>query len=107
MKGKLTKKLIGILLSGVILIYLFSGISFADTTQIDLSSLETIGEEPTTTTGNTNAPANNIVNTVENNTIANTSVLPQTGSNNEIIFVAGLTILIGTTVYIYKKTRIF
>lgn len=110
MKGEIIKKIMVILLSGVILMYLFSRISFADTTPIDFNTLENIGGASSTTNESTNKVANNtnnVVNSAKNNAIKNTSVLPATGSNNEIIFATGLTILIGTTIYIYKKTRIF
>lgn len=108
MKGNLIKKLVGVLLSVVILTYLFSKVAYADTPQIDLNSLEIIGETPSTTTNEieNNYVQNNTVSEVQNNTVANTSALPQTGSNTDIIFVLGITILIGTTVYVYKKTKI-
>ena len=34
------------------------------------------------------------------------TTLPKTGSNNEVIFIIGITILVGTTVFIYNKTKI-
>lgn len=107
MKGNLVKKIIGILLTSVIFMYLSAGISSADTTQIDLGSLETIGEDTTTTTTTTTktSPTKNVIPEVDNKTVANTKTLPQTGSNNEIIFVAGLTILIGTAIYVYKQQK--
>ena len=113
MKVILSKKIIGFLLLFVIFMYLFSGRVLADTTQIDLNSLENI--EVITNTNNTtnnitNNTTENTTNNIVNNTTnitADTQALPQTGSNNEIIFIIVGTVLVGTTIYIYKKTNLY
>lgn len=115
MKNIIIKKVIGVILAGVILMYLFSGVAFA-AIDINSDSFESIENGTTNTTSvannvstvnqstNTTSTVNNVVknNSVQNNTVT----LPKTGSNNEFIFIGGLTILIGTTVFIYKKTKI-
>lgn len=116
MEKNLVKKLVFVVLAILISICLFSKAVFADTAPIDINSLETIGESTSSSGTETptsinevptaeNTAPNNYVET--NNTVANTSELPHTGSNVEIIFVVGLTILVGTTIYIYRKTKIF
>lgn len=37
---------------------------------------------------------------------SNESELPATGSNAEIIFIASMVVLIGTTIFVYKKSKI-
>lgn len=109
MKVILSKKIIGFLLLFVIFMYLFSGRVLADTTQIDLNSLENI-EVITNTNNITNNTTENTTNNIVNNTTnitADTQALPQTGSNNEIIFIIVGTVLVGTTIYIYKKTNLY
>lgn len=117
MEKNLIKKVVFIVLAVLISICLFSGVAFADTAPIDINSLETIGES-TTNTG-TSAPINEVPttqntvpevtnsSTITNNTVANTTELPHTGSNTGIVFVIGITILAGITIYIYRKTKIF
>lgn len=89
---------------------------------VDIGSGETQGATTTTTQETTTEETtNNTTNNVENNTTNNTtnktsnsvssstskdSKLPATGSNVEIIFIAGAIVLVSTTVIIYKKSRI-
>lgn len=109
------KKFIGILLAGVILMYLWTGVVLADTAPINLDS--DVFEDVTSSSGNnTSTPANNAVstnNTVNNttsnttkNAVSNSTRLPQTGSNTEIIFIIGITVLAGTAITLYNKTKI-
>ena len=88
---------------------------------VDIGSGETQGATTTTQETTTEETTNNTTNNVENNTTNNTtnktsnsvssstskdSKLPATGSNVEIIFIAGAIVLVSTTVIIYKKSRI-
>lgn len=105
------KKFIGILLAGVILMYLWTGVVLADTAPINLDS--DVFEDVTSSSGNnTSTPANNAVSTnntvnnTTNNAVSNSTRLPQTGSNTEIIFIIGITVLAGTAITLYNKTKI-
>lgn len=88
---------------------------------VDIGSGETQGATTTTQETTNEETTNNTTNNVENNTTNNTtnktsnsvssstskdSKLPATGSNVEIIFIAGAIVLVSTTVIIYKKSRI-
>ena len=88
---------------------------------VDIGSGETQGATTTTQETTTEETTNNTTNNVENNATNNTtnktsnsvssstskdSKLPATGSNVEIIFIAGAIVLVSTTVIIYKKSRI-
>ncbi len=110
------RKIIGILLAGVVLMYLWTGVALADTAPINFDSFEDM-----TSTNNTSTTENNTVetnNTTVNNTTSNTTSnttnnavsnstrLPQTGSNTEIIFIIGITVLAGTAITLYNKTKI-
>lgn len=106
------KKILGIVLSIGVFMYIFSGIVFADSTPLDFSSFEDMdstGGNNTSVVSQNNTITNN---NVETNNTTNTVVsqdsttLPKTGSNNEVIFIIGITILVGTTVFIYNKTKI-
>ena len=58
---------------------------------------------------NNNVETNKTTNTTnKTNTVVSqdSTTLPKTGSNNEVIFIIGITILVGTTVFIYNKTKI-
>lgn len=63
------------------------------------------------TTNETESNANND-NKVSNSDLqkssskSNDSVLPATGSNAEIIFIVSMVVLIGTTIFVYKKSKI-
>ncbi len=113
MEKNIIKKVAFIVLAVLISIGLFSRVAFADTAPIDINSLETIGEATpssstqTPTSTNETPTTGNTVSGATNNTIVNTRELPHTGSNTEIIFFVGLTILVGTTIYIYKKVKVF
>lgn len=114
------KKIVGIVLLIGIFMYIFSGIVFADSTPLDFGSfqdMDSTGGNNTAVVSQNNTLINNTAtnnNVVKNNTInaTNTSAsqdsekLPKTGSNNEVIFIIGITILVGTTVFIYNKTKI-
>lgn len=119
MEKNLIKKVVFIVLAVLISICLFSGVAFADTTPIDINSLETIGESTPSSSTETPTSVNEVPttqntvpevtnsSTITNNTVANTTELPHTGSNTGIVFVIGITILAGITIYIYRKTKIF
>ena len=108
------KKILGIVLSIGVFMYIFSGIVFADSAPLDFGSFQDMNS----TGGNNTAVVsqNNTItnNNVETNTTNKTNTvvsqdsttLPKTGSNNEVIFIIGITILVGTTVFIYNKTKI-
>lgn len=109
MKEKVMKNSILLVLSIIIFTFLFSKIIFADT-QVDLNSFGNIESTNSNTTNavTNNSSTNNTTNTANTaNTINNTTpkVLSKTGSNTEIIFAVGSIILVGTTVYIYKKIK--
>ncbi|MBO5349582.1 MAG: hypothetical protein J6A89_07190 [Clostridia bacterium] len=108
MRGNLIKKVITILLSIVIFMYLFSGIVSADTPQIDLNSLQNISETIQTTNENDTTSNTSTDNRAEEENDDNRANTPhvQAGSNTETTFVVGLTLLIGTTIFIYTKTKI-
>lgn len=106
------RKIIGILLAGVVLMYLWTGVALADTAPINFDSFE----DMTSTTNNTSTTENNTVETnnttnnttsnTTNNAVSNSTRLPQTGSNTEIIFIIGITVLAGTAITLYNKTKI-
>lgn len=105
------RKIIGILLAGVVLMYLWTGVALADTAPINFDSFEDM-----TSTNNTSTTENNTVETnnttsnttsnTTNNAVSNSTKLPQTGSNTEIIFIIGITVLAGTAITLYNKTKI-
>ena len=96
------RKIIGILLAGVVLMYLWTGVALADTAPINFDSFEDM-----TSTNNTSTTENNTVETnTTNNAVSNSTRLPQTGSNTEIIFIIGITVLAGTAITLYNKTKI-
>ena len=98
------KKILGIVLSIGVFMYIFSGIVFADSTPLDFSSFEDMDSTGgNNTITNNNVETNNTTNTVVSQ---DSTTLPKTGSNNEVIFIIGITILVGTTVFIYNKTKI-
>lgn len=111
----LTRKFIMILLVSALLMYVITGRSYADDI-INLDSLETIEEIETTTEsndvidigGNTATETNNVVqnNVTTNSSSSNQTTLPETGSNTEIIFIIGVTVLAGTAIYVHKKSKI-
>ena len=115
----LIKKFVIVLLATVLLMYILTGRSLADDI-INLDSLETIESVDSTTNNNadtdeveeisvvtTDKSTNNIVkNEVTTNSQANKKALPDTGSNAEIIFIIGTTVLAGTAIYLYNKTKI-
>lgn len=105
------RKIIGILLAGVILMYLWTGVALADTAPIDFDSFEDMtSTNNTSTSGNntvsTNNTTNNTTSNTTNNAVSNSTKLPQTGSNTEIIFIIGITVLAGTAITLYNKTKI-
>lgn len=113
------RKIIGILLAGVVLMYLWTGVALADTAPIDFDSFEDMtSTNNTSTSGNNTVSTNNttnnttsnttsnITNNTTNNAVSNSTKLPQTGSNTEIIFIIGITVLAGTAITLYNKTKI-
>ena len=52
------------------------------------------------------ACANDTTSNTTNNAVSNSTRLPQTGSNTEIIFIIGITVLAGTAITLYNKTKI-
>lgn len=109
------KKILGIVLSIGVFMYIFSGIVFADSAPLDFGSFQDInstGGNNTAVVSQNNTITNNNVETNKTTNTTNTVVsqdsttLPKTGSNNEVIFIIGITILVGTTVFIYNKTKI-
>lgn len=100
------RKIIGILLVGVISMYLWTGVVFADTAPINLDSDVfkdvTSNSIESTPANNTSTPINNTTS----NVTSNSTILPQTGSNTEIIFIIGITVLAGTAITLYNKTKI-
>lgn len=101
------RKIIGILLAGVILMYLWTGVALADTAPIDFDSFEDMtSTNNTSTSGNNTVSTNNTTSNTTNNAVSNSTKLPQTGSNTEIIFIIGITVLAGTAITLYNKTKI-
>lgn len=109
------RKIIGILLAGVILMYLWTGVTLADTAPIDFDSFEdmtstnntsTSGNNTVSTNNTTNNTTSNTTSNTTNNAVSNSTKLPQTGSNTEIIFIIGITVLAGTAITLYNKTKI-
>lgn len=109
------KKILGIVLSIGVFMYIFSGIVFADSAPLDFGSFQDMnstGGNNTAVVSQNNTITNNNVETNKTTNTTNTVVsqdsttLPKTGSNNEVIFIIGITILVGTTVFIYNKTKI-
>lgn len=109
------KKILGIVLSIGVFMYIFSGIVFADSTPLDFSSFEDMDStggnntavvSQNNTITNNNVETNNTTNTTNTVVSQDSTTLPKTGSNNEVIFIIGITILVGTTVFIYNKTKI-
>lgn len=109
------RKIIGILLAGVILMYLWTGVALADTAPIDFDSFEdmtstnntsTSGNNTVSTNNTTNNTSSNTTSNTTNNAVSNSTKLPQTGSNTEIIFIIGITVLAGTAITLYNKTKI-
>ena len=105
------KKILGIVLSIGVFMYIFSGIVFADSAPLDFVSFQDMnstGGNNTAVVSQNNTITNNNVETNKTNTVVSqdSTTLPKTGSNNEVIFIIGITILVGTTVFIYNKTKI-
>ena len=105
------KKILGIVLSIGVFMYIFSGIVFADSAPLDFGSFQDMnstGGNNTAVVSQNNTITNNNVETNKTNTVVSqdSTTLPKTGSNNEVIFIIGITILVGTTVFIYNKTKI-
>ncbi len=118
MKNKI-KTISKIVLFIAITVYAVTGISFADTSPIDLNSLEdmpSISNTENNVTTNNNTVNNTVINNTTtqntatqnstNTTSVNASKIPQTGSNTEVIFGVGITVLVATSIVIYKKTKI-
>ena len=70
--------------------------------------MNSTGGNNTAVVSQNNTITNNNVETNKTNTVVSqdSTTLPKTGSNNEVIFIIGITILVGTTVFIYNKTKI-
>ena len=105
------KKILGIVLSIGVFMYIFSGIVFADSAPLDFGSFQDMnstGGNNTAVVSQNNTITNNNVETNKTNTVVSqdSTTLPKTGSNNEVIFIISITILVGTTVFIYNKTKI-
>lgn len=101
------RKIIGILLAGVVLMYLWTGVALADTAPINFDSFEDMtSTNNTSTTENNTVETNNTTSNTTNNAVSNSTRLPQTGSNTEIIFIIGITVLAGTAITLYNKTKI-
>ena len=88
--------------------YLWTGVALADTAPINFDSFEdmTSTNNTSTTENNTVETNNTTVNNTTNNAVSNSTRLPQTGSNTEIIFIIGITVLAGTAITLYNKTKI-
>lgn len=91
--------------------YLWTGVALADTAPIDFNSFEDMtSTNNTSTSGNntvsTNNTTSNTTSNTTNNAVSNSTKLPQTGSNTEIIFIIGITVLAGTAITLYNKTKI-
>lgn len=99
------RKIIGILLAGVVLMYLWTGVALADTAPINFDSFEDMTSTNNTVETN-NTTVNNTTSNTTNNAVSNSTRLPQTGSNTEIIFIIGITVLAGTAITLYNKTKI-
>lgn len=106
------KKILGIVLSIGVFMYIFSGIVFADSAPLDFGSFQDMnstGGNNTAVVSQNNTITNKTTNTTnKTNTVVSqdSTTLPKTGSNNEVIFIIGIIILVGTTVFIYNKTKI-
>lgn len=95
--------------------YLWTGVALADTAPIDFDSFEdmtstnntsTSGNNTVSTNNTTNNTTSNTTSNTTNNAVSNSTKLPQTGSNTEIIFIIGITVLAGTAITLYNKTKI-
>ncbi len=109
------KKILGIVLSIGVFMYIFSGIVFADSAPLDFGSFQDMNStggnntavvSQNNTITNNNVETNNTTNKTNTVVSQDSTTLPKTGSNNEVIFIIGITILVGTTVFIYNKTKI-
>ncbi len=109
------KKILGIVLSIGVFMYIFSGIVFADSAPLDFGSFQDMNStggnntavvSQNNTITNNNVETNNTTNSTNTVVSQDSTTLPKTGSNNEVIFIIGITILVGTTVFIYNKTKI-
>ena len=109
------KKILGIVLSIGVFMYIFSGIVFADSAPLDFGSFQDMNStggnntavvSQNNTITNNNVETNNTTNKTNTVVSQDSTTLPKTGSNNEVIFIIGITILGGTTVFIYNKTKI-
>ena len=116
------KKSIMMIIIGIISICMLSAkLVFADIIDLsDSDGFSIIGDSdsssqndntPKSTTSETESEANKD-NKVSNSDLekssskSNESELPATGSNAEIIFIASMVVLIGTTIFVYKKSKI-
>ena len=109
------KKILGIVLSIGVFMYIFSGIVFADSAPLDFGSFQDMNStggnntavvSQNNTITNNNVETNNTTNKTNTVVSQDSTTLQKTGSNNEVIFIIGITILVGTTVFIYNKTKI-
>lgn len=116
------KKSIMMIIIGIISICMLSAkLVFADIIDLsDSDGFSIIGDSDSSsqndnttksTTSETESEANKD-NKVSNSDLekssskSNESELPATGSNAEIIFIASMVVLIGTTIFVYKKSKI-
>lgn len=121
MKNFIKKSIIMVII-GIISICMLSAKSvFADIIDLsDSDGFSIIGDSDSSsqndnttksTTSETESEANKD-NKVSNSDLekssskSNESELPATGSNAEIIFIASMVVLIGTTIFVYKKLKI-
>lgn len=121
MKNFIKKSIIMVII-GIISICMLSAKSvFADIIDLsDSDGFSIIGDSDSSsqndnttksTTSETESEANKD-NKVSNSDLekssskSNESELPATGSNAEIIFIASMVVLIGTTIFVYKKSKI-
>lgn len=123
-KNNLIKKVILVILATSLLMYIMTGRSYADDV-INLDSFESIGSgsttqptnnivtnEVTTTMQESNNtltnPTNNIVSNTAgtNSSLSNKAAMPDAGSNTELVFIIGISVLAGTAIYLNKKSKI-
>ena len=109
------KKILGIVLSIGVFMYIFSGIVFADSAPLDFGSFQDMNStggnntavvSQNNTITNNNVETNNTTNKTNTVVSQDSTTLTKKGTNNEVIFIIGITILVGTTVFIYNKTKI-
>lgn len=121
MKNFIEKSIMMIIIGIISICMLSAKLVFADIIDLsDSDGFSIIGDSDSSsqndnttksTTSETESEANKD-NKVSNSDLekssskSNESELPATGSNAEIIFIASMVVLIGTTIFVYKKSKI-